>query len=313
MMSTTLDRTIFNDPVSSLLAAPHPAVLALISDVEGPSYRPLGATMTVFGEAERTGTLSSGCIEDDIALHAMEALKDRKPTTVRYGRGSPFMDIKLPCGGGLEILLLPDPDRTVLEKLQAHRAQRIGVTLSVDMTTGQIDLLPEGETMRRGNTLMVRFEPELRFLVFGKGPEACTFAALAQAAGYPNMLISPDEETRASAEASGCETLYIPTPQFPQNLPVDHRTAIVLFFHDHEWEPPIIARALETEAFYIGAQGSRAASMTRNNALRDLKVSETDIERLAGPIGLIHSARDARTLAISVLAEVVDQLQAGRK
>jgi xanthine dehydrogenase accessory factor len=78
-----------------------------------------------------------------------------------------------------------------------------------------------------------------------------------------------------------------------------------MFFHDHEWEPPILAQALTTEAFYIGAQGSiRAAEMRRMELVR-LGTKETALARLHGPIGLVPSARDARILAVSVLAEVL--------
>lgn len=308
MTAVAHDRATLNDPLAGLLASESPAVLAVISDVEGPSYRPLGAAMTVFTRTNWIGTLSSGCIEGDIALHAMEALRTGRPTRVRYGRGSPYIDIKLPCGGGLEILLLPRPDRAVIAQVQAHRAARRPVTIDIDIASGTFTIKSAGATARTPDRLTIRYEPELHFVVFGTGPEACTFAALAQAAGYTNLLLSPDEETLACGRASGCATRDLPKPAFPESLEIDHRTAVVLFFHDHEWEPDILAGALATRALYIGAQGSRAARMTRNNSLRGLGVSEADIARIAGPIGLIHSARDARTLAISVLAEVVGKL-----
>lgn len=86
---------------------------------------------------------------------------------------------------------------------------------------------------------------------------------------------------------------------------MDDRTAVVLFFHDHDWEPPILAGALETEAFYIGAQGSQRARDARLLMLRGMGVSDAACARLHGPVGVIPSARDAGTLAVSVLAEVL--------
>lgn len=293
------------DPVEAILAKGGDAVLAVITGVEGPSYRPVGATMALFPGGDRAGSLSSGCIESDIALHAQEVLDTGKPMAVRYGRGSPFMDIQLPCGGGLDILLLPRPDRSALEAVLAARAARRPVTLAAHRTSGALAARQNGETGWDGETFLVRETPAIRFLVFGKGPEAATFAALVQGAGYPNLLLSPDDETLASGEAAGCRTRSLTRPALPDDLGIDPWTAIVLFFHDHDWEPPILAGALDTPAFYIGAQGSQRARDARLMELQILGVDPARFARLKGPVGLIPSARDAGTLAVSVLAEIL--------
>ena len=305
-MNTT--QTIFGlnvDPVDAVMARDDEAVLAVITGVEGPSYRPMGATMAVFADGQRVGTLSSGCIENDIALHALQTLATGRPAAVRYGRGSPFVDIRLPCGGGLDILLLPRPDRGVLGQLAARRARRIACTLRIVRDDGALSLHDEGETGWDGAAFRVRFIPEIRFIVLGKGPEAGIFAALVQSAGYPNLLLSPDTETLDHAAAIGCPVRHLTAKHFPADLDVDARTAIILFFHDHDWEPPILSSALASRAFYIGAQGSQAARAARNLELEALGIDAAAIRLIRGPIGLLRSARDARTLAISVLAEVL--------
>lgn len=294
------------DPLQALLARPDGAVLAVIAAVEGPSYRPVGAMMAVFGENDRAGTLSSGCIEADIALHAMRARKQGAPVLLRYGRGSPFVDIDLPCGGGLDILLLPRPDLAALAAVAANRARRRPCTLGIDLEQGAMTVGDAGDTARDGARLSVRFAPDIRFLVFGTGPEASTFAALVQAAGYPNLLLSPDAGTLADGAAAGCKTQHLTAQAFPGNLVVDDRTAIVLFFHDHDREPPVLQSALATPAFYIGAQGSIRARDARLMTLAAMGMQRHDRDRLHGPIGMIRSARDAGTLAVSVLAEVLD-------
>ncbi|MBP6769880.1 MAG: XdhC family protein, partial [Reyranella sp.] len=222
-----------------------------------------------------------------------------------YGRGSPFIDIRLPCGGGLDILLLPRPDRTVLRELAERRRRRIPCTLRIARADGALSLHDDGETGDDGAIFQVRFLPEIRFLVFGKGPEAGTFAALVQSAGYPNILLSPDAETLDHGAAMGCTIRHLTRQAFPEDLAVDARTAVVLFFHDHDWEPPVLAGVLDSPAFYIGAQGSRMARDARNLELEALGIDHAALGRLRGPIGLLPSARDARTLAISVLAEVL--------
>jgi len=294
-----------SDPIQAVLNSPGDSVLAVIAGVEGPSYRPLGAMMAILADLTRVGTLSSGCIEKDIALHASSVLETNTPRLLRYGQGSPFADIELPCGGGLDILLMPRPDRDALETIKNRQSLRIECGLSIDIISGAMSIHDPGATERADNQLNVRFDPGLRFLVFGKGPEAASFAALVQSLGYSILLLSPDAETLWAGEAVGCETRHMSTNAFPSDLMVDHRTAIVLFFHDHEREPSILKSALDTSAFYIGSQGSQRARETRHAAMLEMGVSEAELLRLHGPVGLIPSARDPGTLAVSVLAEVL--------
>jgi len=293
------------DPIRAVLVAPHESVLAVIAGVEGPSYRPLGAMMAVMSDGTRIGTLSSGCIEADIALHAKDALVSGAPRLIRYGQGSPFVDIELPCGGGLDILLLPRPNKTALAEISDRQSKRERCSLSIVLSTGDLTILGPAQTARDDTTLTICFDPAIRFLVFGKGPEASTFAALVQSAGYPNILLSPDDETLDAGRAAGCVTKHMTQQSYPSDFNADDRTAVLLFFHDHDWEPPILKGALDTDAFYIGSQGSQRARDTRNATLQAMNVSQTNIAKLHGPVGLIPSARDAGTLAVSVLAEVL--------
>lgn len=297
------------DPLKALASSSAPAVLAVITGIDGPSYRPVGAMMAVLGKETLIGTLSSGCVESDIAIHAAAALERGHPVSIRYGRGSPFIDIQLPCGGGLDIMLVPNPDRNALAKLVDDNAKRIPRTLRIDRESGLLSVEAVGETGWDGSTFNVRVEPELFFYVFGKGPEASTFAALVQSAGYPNLVLSPDQESLSAAIAAGCQTRHLRAAEFPADISADNRSAIVLFFHDHDWEPPILAGALKTDAFYVGAQGSQRARESRLREMEVLhRVDPESLGRVKGPIGLVRSARDARTLAVSVLAEVLSEV-----
>ncbi|MDV4144990.1 XdhC family protein [Shimia sp. FJ5] len=300
-----LDASSVIEPIRSLSEAR--GVLAVVTRIDGPSYRPLGAMMAVLDDGRRVGTLSSGCVEADIALHAMKALEKGTPVSVVYGKGSPFADITLPCGGGLEILLVPEPETDVLSALIAQHSARQHTALEIDARRGTVAIVPSGETGWRGEMFTVAIDPELAFYVFGKGPEAITFAGLVHAAGYPSVLLSPEEETLEIARAAGCETRHLTAAKFPADLHPDEMSAVLLFFHDHDWEPPILASALETEAFYIGAQGSQRAAEMRRNELTLLGVSADALGRVRGPIGLIPSVRDARKLAVSVLADVLNE------
>lgn len=296
----------YGDPLAAFLAAPDKApVLAIIAEVVGPSYRPLGAMMTVFSETEHVGTLSSGCVESDIALNAVKARKNGRATRLRYGTGSPFMDIQLPCGGGLEILLLPNPDRAVLRQLVTARQARVETGLRVDLDSGALVLADCARTERVADRLQIRFAPALQFALFGKGPECVTFARLAAAAGYACHVASPDAETLDQCAAAGCRVTQTATPGVPDDMQIDDRTAVLLFFHDHDWEPPILQQLAGHRALYIGAQGSQRASDTRKMALQAAGVSPDFIDALHGPIGLIPSTRDPVTLSVSVFAEIL--------
>ena len=121
------------DSIRALTATREDGVLAVVSEVVGPAYRPVGSMMVIFSESDRAGSLSSGCIEEDISLHAMRALEEDRPATVRYGAGSPYVDIQLPCGGGLEILLIPRPDRQVLDEVILPRTTRHRLARALNM------------------------------------------------------------------------------------------------------------------------------------------------------------------------------------
>lgn len=296
-------------PLAAL--ATEPGVLAVITGVEGPSYRPVGATMALLSEGRRVGSLSSGCIEGDIALHAQEALKTGEVRQLRYGKDSEFRDISLPCGGGLDILLFPKPDRSVLGSCVARHERRTPFALRLEPGSSNLSIGPREAMGWKGDHFFLTLDPEIMFYVFGKGPEAAGFAALARSTGFPCCVLSPDEETLDAARSCGAQTRHLVSAKMPRDIRPDARSAIVLFFHDHEWEPPILKDALASPAFYIGAQGSRNARLVRNGELSALGLSGGEIARLHGPIGLIPSSRDARTLAVSVLAEILAKAHQG--
>lgn len=292
------------DALRAAAQAPDDVVLAVIVGTEGPSYRSIGSMMAFLGASDHAGALSSGCIEDDLALNAAKARTENRLIRLRYGEGSPFVDIRLPCGGALDIALVPNPDKAVLQDIEARRARRERFALRID-AQGALSVTPPRETGWSADGFHIAMRPDPRFLIFGKGPEAAYFSGLVAASGYDHLLLSPEKTTLEIGRSMGCATRAITTARLPDDQQIDDRTAVVLFFHDHDWEPPILRDALATPAFYIGAQGSRRVAQTRRHSLAALGLGEEALARLRGPIGLIPSTRDARVLAVSVLAEVL--------
>lgn len=298
------------DPINALLDGREPGVLAIITHIEGPSYRSLGAMMAILANGTHIGTLSSGCIESDLAHHAENVCSTGKPQTVRYGIGSPFIDIQLPCGGTLEVTLIYNPDRNVLKLAIDKLTQRKACGLQLNLETGAIALSQAMETTaettgKAGEQFSLYMSPELKFIIFGKGSEALTFASLVRAASFESLLLSPDKEMCDHAEKSGCVSRHLKSPRFPDDVKIDQWTAILLFFHDHDWEPPILKDVLASNAFFIGAQGSKRAQQSLRQELTLLDATERELTKLKPKIGLIPSTRDSRTLAISVLADVL--------
>lgn len=270
--------------------------LATITGIEGASYRPLGASMVIEASGRSWGNLSAGCLERDLILRAQSAMATGQAVALRYGLGSEFIDIRLPCGGGLDIVILPNPDRALLADARARLEQRQSVDL---------DLLALGQVPAPGaQSLRLTILPRLRFLVLGKGPEAACFARLASQAGYPTEFYSTDAGTLDAAgfgQPLGMD--------WPAGLAIDARSAVTLFFHDHDREPDLLETALSSPAFYIGAQGSLRVHRARCDELARRGLGQSQIDRIAAPFGLIPSARDPRTLAVSVLADVLARAQ----
>lgn len=282
----TPQAAVFEDDLPLSWLEGRDAAIAIITGVEGPSYRRRGAGMVIAADGRAWGTLSSGCLEQDVIAHAKTALATGEAQDLRYGRGSPFFDIVLPCGGTLDIRVIPRPDPATLSRVRSELETR----RPADLALGGIT---------------VRVIPRPRVLIFGAGPETGIFAALARAAGYPVDLHSPDPETLAAA---GFGQVWN-AGAWPEAAPIDPFTAIALFFHDHDREIPLLQRALASPAFYIGAQGSLRAHRAREAALLALGAAPDQNARLASPFGLIPSTRDARTLAISVLADIAGRAQ----
>ncbi|WP_246020827.1 XdhC family protein [Paracoccus subflavus] len=285
------------DPWDSALAMGPGTVMAVLTATHGPAYRNPGAAMAIGPDSSLAGALSSGCIEADLALQAQQVRAEGRPLHLRYGQGSPFIDLRLPCGGAIEVMLFALRDFDVLTALSRARAARRQASLH---------MFPSGRLALDGSGgFALTFKAPLRFAIFGAGAEATVFADLARSLGYDHVLISHEDQSLEVARAMGCTVSRLGDLSDVAKLVPDDRCAALLFYHDHDHEPRILQRLLDRPAFYIGAQGSRATHTARLARLAELGVPPEARDRVRGPIGLIPSSRDPRLLAVSVLAEVV--------
>jgi xanthine dehydrogenase accessory factor len=223
------------------------------------------------------------------------ALQANRREVVRYGEGSRYLDLKLPCGGALELLIDPAPDRDQLLKAKQDFDARRQATLC--FIGGGTD----------SQSYKFTYEPRVRLFLAGRGAIFRSMARLGHATGYEVALISPDTDDLAATQHLSRQP---PThlTSFDQALDLsslDQRTAFLTLFHDHDWEPHLLLKALGTTTGFIGSLGSRRTHMMRCETLLGLGATEADIARLKGPIGLVGSLRDASLIAVSALAEIV--------
>jgi len=281
----------FDDPAQVLLYARDAfgrggAAVATLIEIRGGAARSLGAQLAVSSDGEYCGYLSGGCIEAAVAAEALEAMGEGCDRVVKYGEGSPFFDIVLPCGGGVTIaihlLRAAKPLETALQRL----ADRRTVALCYDLerqALKQSEVVPSRSGLRDGQFITV-YRPRTRVVISGQTAEAEAVSRLAQVSGYDVQLVSSSKDLDA--------------------IDIDKFTAVVLLHHDLDLEANVLERALLSPAFYIGALGSTRTHRRRTELLHGAGVSSESIERIKAPIGLFGPTRDAASLALSVLADV---------
>jgi xanthine dehydrogenase accessory factor len=267
-----------DDSEALFASAASGAALCTVTAIDGSWSRRLGAQLAVLPDGSTRGSLADGCLEKALAT---EALAGGEARVLRYGEGSPYLDIRLPCGSGIEVLVDPAPDHQALTAACAALAAREPTELLVGKTL-------QGPFVRR-------YLPKLRLVVMGSGPEVTALVRLARAQQIDCLVVGP------SGEAAN--DVAIGLGQAP-DVPVDAWTAIAVLFHDHEWERSILPWALASPAFYVGAQGGRGARETRLTMLTETGVNPDD-PRLRSPIGVFAHARTPSVLALSILAQIV--------
>jgi xanthine dehydrogenase accessory factor len=287
------------------------ALLTIIA-IDGKSPRSLGAQMAVNQHSQIEGYLTGGCLEHELALVAGAVMDSRKNEIRRYGRGSPYIDLRLPCGSGIDVYFDQAlPDALVFEA-ESLLLARQPFTIRTKLHGGQSEIVrAEAEVARRaqqaasGDLFERLYKPALRLRVFGAGLASVQLAYLGQGAGLSIEYFTSEELSAAAAAAMGLDARIIRPDAFAVGTG-DDWTASVLMFHEHEMERALLVQLLQQPGFYIGAVGNRTVNQQRADALRDMAVEETAIARITMPAGLVRQARNATEIAIGVLAEILD-------
>jgi len=281
--------------------------LVTITAVIGSSSRAPGTHMAVSETGAFLGSFSGGCVEAAVVGEAKRVMAGGQAEVVRFGQGSPYLDIRLPCGGGLDILFAPDPPAALLRSCCDALTARTSIILTCDrggrFCAREADA--DDATGWQNDMFVTRHDPEMRLVIIGHGAETEALADLGLSFGAEICVLSPDAELVARLCERGANAHRLKTAARSVLLRSDRHTAIVMLFHDHEWEIALLAQALDLDAFFIGVMGSRATHRQRTDLLLDAGITPVAVGRITAPIGLIPAARDPQTLALSTLSQIV--------
>ncbi|MBD8680096.1 XdhC family protein [Sphingomonas sp. CFBP 13720] len=283
------------------------AVLVTLTDVTGSATRAPGEHMAVAESGAVIGSFSGGCVEAAVIAEAQEVLAAGQPRHVRYGAGSPYIDIRLPCGGGIDLLFLPDPNRSQIDLALdiLERRRPLKLRLSRSGTFAASEAAETDRTGWSGHDFIARHDPQLRLIVLGHGAEPGALLQMAEAYGAETLLFSPQSSLVDEAHARGRPAHLLRIVGPADSFLLDPWSAVVTLFHDHDWETDLLLQALEQQPLFIGAMGSRQTHTERRNRLLAAGADPLAIDRVVGPVGIIAATRDPQTLAVSILAQVV--------
>ncbi|MBX3588224.1 MAG: XdhC family protein [Ramlibacter sp.] len=300
-------------------AAGRRALLATVVRTWGSSPRPIGSIMALCEDGAVVGSVSGGCIEDDLIYRFTQAYSGKgddkqipsgAPGFVKYGiTADEAHQFGLPCGGTLELLLEYDPDAASLAelvtRLEAGTLMRRSVRLSDGLATLDEATAPE-ELSLTDAQLVNTFGPEYRMLLIGAGQLTEYLATMALFSGFAVTVCDPREEYRGAWSVAGATVVADMPDDVVTAFRPDRRSCVVALTHDPKLDDLALLEALKTDAFYVGAIGSR-----RNNDLRHQRMIEhfeqTDdsLKRLRGPIGIYIGSKTPPEIAVSVMAEIL--------
>ncbi|MDP3700404.1 MAG: XdhC family protein [Hylemonella sp.] len=291
--------------------------LVTVVQTWGSAPRPPGALLAVREDGVVSGSVSGGCIEDDLIVRAKAALATgrqdpaaAKPELIVYGvNKDEAARFGLPCGGTLRLVQEPLTDANWIEQLLARTAEHRLVARTLDLATGQVTLADtvRGQSMSFDDQhLTTVFGPKWRLLLIGAGQLSQAVAQMAGLLDFEVLVCDPREEYAATLGLEGVQRVPgMPDDVVREMLP-DAHTAIVALTHDPKLDDMALLEALKSAAFYVGALGSRRNQEVRKQRLAEhFDLSAEELARLHGPVGLDIGARTPAEIAVSVLAEIV--------
>jgi xanthine dehydrogenase accessory factor len=284
-------------------------LLVTVVKTWGSSPRPPGALLAVREDGHVVGSVSGGCIEDDIVERSRrEGAYVTRPQAVTYGvSAEDARKFGLPCGGTIQLVLEPlGRDSRIGELLDLVRQGRL-VARRLDLDNAQVTLASaraaDGLAFD-GQMLTTIHGPRYRMLVIGAGQLSKYLAQIAVGLDYQVTVCDPREEYTGTWDIPGVTLVKTMPDDTVVEMALDERCAVVALTHDPKLDDLALLEALKSPAFYVGALGSRANNAKRRKRLEEFDLTREQIARLHGPIGLYIGSRTPPEIAISILAEI---------
>ncbi|MBV6321340.1 XdhC family protein [Duganella violaceipulchra] len=291
------------------IAAGRRCELITVIKTWGSSPRPIGATLAICEDGTVIGSVSGGCIEDDLIARVRdEGIRRTVPEIVSYGiTADEAHRFGLPCGGTIELAIEPLSARSrvaeLLERLERHEL----VQRRLDLHSGEVELskAAPGAQMQVSERAMVSLHgPRWRLLIIGAGQLSRFLAQIATAMDYHVIVCDPREEYRAGWQVDGVQLVHDMPDDTVIAMQLDRRSAVVALTHDPKLDDLALMEALKSDAFYVGAIGSRLNNSKRRERLLEFDLTPQQLARLHGPIGLYIGSKTPSEIAISILAEM---------
>lgn len=287
-------------------------VLGTIVKTWGSAPRPVGAMVAIRDDGAVAGSVSGGCVEDDLVERVRtQALSAHGPELATYGlTREEATRWGLPCGGSLQVVLEPVEAHSQLRELVALVDRQQLSVRRLDMSTGQARLLPgsrDDVLSFDGRVLSAPFGPRWRLVLIGAGVLSQYVAEMARMLDYHVIVIDPREEYATAwslPPMPGIELVRGMPDDVIHELSPDGHCAVVALTHDPRLDDMALMEALKSPAFYVGAIGSKKNNDARRARLPQLDLSAEEIARLRGPVGLYIGSRTPPEIALSILAEM---------
>jgi len=282
--------------------------LVTVAQTFGASPRPPGSLAAIRDDGILVGSVSGGCIEDDLVARR-EEYAGRKPQFARYGvTADEARRFGLPCGGELEIIIEPEVGAESIATLLAQISEGRIVARHVDLATGawSFDRAdPNDECERTATRFTSVHGPRWRMLVIGASEIAHYLAEVAATVDYQVFVCDPREEYRAAWRARDSRWIDGMPDDAVLAFKPDGHSVILTVSHDPKLDDMALLEALKSDAYYVGAVGSSRTNAERRKRLADFDLTAQQIARLRGPVGLSIGSRTPPEIALAILADLV--------
>ena len=291
------------------LAAGKQCEMVTVIKTWGSSPRPEGATLGICQDGQVVGSVSGGCIEDDLIERVRtNGITRTLPEVVNYGiTADEAHRFGLPCGGTIQLAIEPLTLESKIAELVERLAQHELVARRVDLQNGAVTLGPAsaGMSLQVSETALTTIHgPRWRLLIIGAGQLSRFLAQIAVGMDYFVTVCDPREEYRDGWHVDGVQVVHAMPDDLVVEMRLDSRSAVVALTHDPKLDDLALMEALKSEAFYVGAIGSRTNDSKRRERLLEFDLSPAHLDRLHGPIGLYIGSKTPSEIAISILAEL---------